>query len=1097
MFFGHARRAIFSAALLAFAPRGFGQTYSGQYAVFLQDPPVAQRFATRDTMGTAQADAYRRQIAAAQDALRRQMTSRNFPIVASVDTGMNAIFVAATPDRVAELKSMTGVLEVVPMRMIKPLLNRATQLVNAPAAWSSLGGQGSAGQGIKVGILDYGIDQTHPAFQDSSLPMPSGFPKCTDGHPEDCSFTTNKVIVARSYIRLVAPGSNPATSRPDDFSPRDHEGHGTAVASIIAGNAATGSVTISGVAPKAYLGSYKVFGSPNVNDSVPESVIIKAADDAFNDGMDVINLSAGISPLTGPLDTGSACGLAAGTPCDPLASEFENLATKGLVITVAAGNGGNDGNNYPTFGSVSTPASAPDVIAVGASTNSHLFSPTVSTAGAPSNLQNVAGQSGDDPFQPVGAYTYPVRDVTTLGDNGLACSALPAASLTGTFALIQRGTCNFVAKVDNAFDAGAAGVILYMADATAPIAPGGLDPNGIPVVMISLSDGQNLKSYIASNPSALVTIDPGGTEVDDTAAANQLVFFSSHGPNTGDFAIKPDLVAVGTSMYMAAQSYDPDGGQFSTTRFAAADGTSFSSPMVAGAAALVKQKHPTWTAAQIKSALVNNASQGITTDDSGNLIDAEWIGAGKLDANAAVNASVVVSPVSVGFGVLASAPSGLTKPLTVTNPGSSSVTLAVAVVPGTASSTGNLASGINPTVDKASLTLAAGQSATVNVALSGSLPPAGAYTGAITLKATGVSLTVPYLYLVGGGSTANYNLTFVGSGGFEAIVGQQPYDPLNPSRPASIGFKLTDGAGIPISGSAVTWTARPRNSVTFSNSSSTTNSYGVALTDVTVAQAGSVSVVASAGGQTYTFNGFGWSQPGISSGGVVNDASFQSPVAPGSYVAIFGSNLSGFTGSTVYPILPLSLDGVTVSFDVPSANLSYPGRLVFVSPGQVNVQVPWELQGQSSAQVKVTINDFIFGNLVTVPLSDTAPAFFETSSGVAAALDQNSKVVSSSNPVARGKTVQLYLNGLGPCNNQPNSGEPASSNPNALATTKATPTVTIGGQQAQVLFSGLAPGFSGLYQINAVVPSGISTGNAPITVGIGGQTSKASGLPVN
>jgi uncharacterized protein (TIGR03437 family) len=547
-------------------------------------------------------------------------------------------------------------------------------------------------------------------------------------------------------------------------------------------------------------------------------------------------------------------------------------------------------------------------------------------------------------------------------------------------------------------------------------------------------------------------------------------------------------------MYMAAQNYDPDGGQFSTTRFAAADGTSFASPMVAGAAALVKQKHPTWTATQIKSALVNTANQGVTTDDSSNSIDVEWLGAGKLDANAAVTTPVVVSPVSLGFGLLASAPSGLSKQLTVTNLGSSSVILAVAVVPGAKSSTGNLASGINPTVDKTSLTLAAGASGTVNVTLSGSLPPAGSYTGAVTLQATGVSLTVPYMYLIGGGSTANYNLMFVGGGGFEAVVGQQPYDPLNPSRPASIGFKLTDGSGIPVSGAAVTWTARPRSSVTFSNSSTTTNSYGIALTDVTVAQAGSVSVVASAGGQTFTFSGYGWSQPTISSGGVVNDASFQSPVAPGSYVAIFGSNLSAFTDSTIYSILPLSLDGVTVSFDVPSANLSYPGRLVFISPGQVNIQVPWELQGQSSAQVKVTIYDFIFGNVVTVPLSDAAPGFFETSTGVAAALDQNYKVVTTSNPVTRGQTVQLYLNGLGPCNNQPNSGEPASGT--ALATTKATPVVMIGGQQAQVQFSGLAPGFPGLYQINAVVPSTINTGNVPITVSISGQTSKASGLPV-
>src|SRR5947199_209016 len=80
-----------------------------------------------------------------------------------------------------------------------------------------------------------GIDQTHPALQDSTLSMPAGVPTCTDGHPEDrTNFTNSKVIVARSYIRQIAAGSsatNPAAdSRPDDFSPRDHEGHGTAIA---------------------------------------------------------------------------------------------------------------------------------------------------------------------------------------------------------------------------------------------------------------------------------------------------------------------------------------------------------------------------------------------------------------------------------------------------------------------------------------------------------------------------------------------------------------------------------------------------------------------------------------------------------------------------------------------------------------------------------------------------------------------------------------------------------------------------------------------------------------------------------------------------
>src|SRR5215471_6439897 len=218
---GTTRWSSLCVAALSMAFPALSQVYSGQYAVIMKDVPVTQRFAARESMRTSEADAYRRQIVTAQESLRAQMTARNIPVVTNVDTVLNAVFLETTPDRVAEMKAFPGVLDVVPVQYVKPLLNRATTLMNAPAAWAALGGQGSAGQGIKVGVLDYGIDQTHPAFQDSSLTMPAGFPKCTDGHPEDCSFTTNKVIVARSYIRLIAAGSDPKNpavdSRPDDF----------------------------------------------------------------------------------------------------------------------------------------------------------------------------------------------------------------------------------------------------------------------------------------------------------------------------------------------------------------------------------------------------------------------------------------------------------------------------------------------------------------------------------------------------------------------------------------------------------------------------------------------------------------------------------------------------------------------------------------------------------------------------------------------------------------------------------------------------------------------------------------------------------------
>jgi uncharacterized protein (TIGR03437 family) len=153
---------------------------------------------------------------------------------------------------------------------------------------------------------------------------------------------------------------------------------------------------------------------------------------------------------------------------------------------------------------------------------------------------------------------------------------------------------------------------------------------------------------------------------------------------------------------------------------------------------------------------------------------------------------------------------------------------------------------------------------------------------------------------------------------------------------------------------------------------------------------------------------------------------------------------------------------------------------------QIDIQLPWELQGQTSAQMKVTLNEYEPGNVVTVPVANYAPAFFHATVD---ALDLNYNVIGAANPAVRGNYVQLFAHGLGPVNNQPASGSYVT---DASATTTTAVTVKIGGQNAPVIFAGLAPGFPGEYQINAQVPSGIGTGNQPISITVGGVTSAAS-----
>src|ERR1700693_5155000 len=155
-----------------------------RYALILNDPPIETR----------------------RQAVRAELAHRNISITGSTKILLNAVYVTAPKERLDELKVLPGVKGVVALRWRRLNLNRATQLVNASAAWTALGGVQNAGAGIKIAIIDTGIDQTHPAFQDSSLSTPAGYPMCTGS---DCAYTNNKVIVARSYVRQLAAGSDP------------------------------------------------------------------------------------------------------------------------------------------------------------------------------------------------------------------------------------------------------------------------------------------------------------------------------------------------------------------------------------------------------------------------------------------------------------------------------------------------------------------------------------------------------------------------------------------------------------------------------------------------------------------------------------------------------------------------------------------------------------------------------------------------------------------------------------------------------------------------------------------------------------------------
>jgi uncharacterized protein (TIGR03437 family) len=228
---------------------------------------------------------------------------------------------------------------------------------------------------------------------------------------------------------------------------------------------------------------------------------------------------------------------------------------------------------------------------------------------------------------------------------------------------------------------------------------------------------------------------------------------------------------------------------------------------------------------------------------------------------------------------------------------------------------------------------------------------------------------------------------------------------------------------------------------------------------------------------------------------IVNAASFaQGPVSPGSLVSIFGLNLappSPVSAGTVP--LPTTLSGVTVQMGL------YLAPLVYLSNGQINCQVPFELAGIASttAQVIVT-NGSLSSTATTVGIAKASPGIFTTvvnGQTIGTILKADYTLITSSRGAQPGDVILIFATGQGPVTNAPASGAAARNTP-ALSTTIDIPVVTIGGKNAPVSFSGLAPGFVALWQINVTVPSGLPTGYQPVQISQSGVLGNSANLYV-
>jgi subtilisin family serine protease len=651
---------------------------NGSALVQLKMEPLATYSRTRPTQGkkidfnSSTVKSYRANLVAERNAFKMWLRS-NAPtakITGEYDLALNAVALRLNGESLDVIRTAPMVRRAEYQGLYYPLVDDPDlAIIDALAAWDLGGGASNAGAGVKIAIVDTGIDDEHPCFDDAGYP-----PQNQLGDPR---FTNNKVIAAKVF-------NNKAVSR--GYTAEAIQSHGTHVAGTAACNYLTPATVsgvdipydMSGVAPRALLGNYNVFPGEVFNARSED--ILNALTAAYMDGFDVANMSLG----------GGSSGIQ-----DLLSMAVDNLDIANMVVAVAAGNSG------PGAFTVESPGLAPRALTAGASTVPHFVGAPVSVGGG-----TFGAASGE--FVTVESDLTAPLGVVAGGTNGLdtACSALPAGSLSGEIALISRGVCTFSTKIRNAQNAGAVAVLVQNNVAGDPVAmasDGTANQPTVPAYMVGRGDGIAMQAFDGQSTTISAAMAYFLTTNVDIMAG-----FSSQGPTDVDFRVKPDVVAPGvnvlSSIPLSFCGGDPC--------FAFFQGTSMATPHLAGSAAVVKGQHPDWAAWQIRSAIVNTAEAGVLKAfNTGNPVsNVNIIGAGRENLLNAVTADVALDPVSVSFGGV---PSGsgqsLQFPVSVTNVSGAAATFDVAV--------GTGSGGVTYSVSPASLSLGAGETGLVTVSM--------------------------------------------------------------------------------------------------------------------------------------------------------------------------------------------------------------------------------------------------------------------------------------------------------------------------------------------------------------------------------------------
>jgi subtilisin family serine protease len=590
------------------------------------------------------------------------------------------IAVRTDASRIAALGRIPGVAGVRPMPAKYFLNVSSVPLINAPQTWAGVAGD--TGKGIKIGIIDTGIDYTHADFggtgssaayqadhryaDSSTLNVPSG------------DFPSKKVVGGIDLVgdKYDASSPDPSVATPhQDPNPLDCNSHGTHVAGTAAGYGVNPDGTTytggydnlasltpqeyqssfrigPGVAPQADLYAIKVFGCSGSTNVVSEALDWAAdpnGDGNFNDHLDVVNMSLGSDY---------------GVPDDPDSVASNNASLLGITVVAAEGNGG----DLVAVGG--SPGDASRAIGVAASQDAlTVYDAMQENSPAQARIPGQRGVLYDWAANPpVTADVVAVNPSWQPGDDLDTGNADGCQPFTGAQAAAVKGKiaweewqdtptikCGSLTAAGNAEAAGAVGVILT--DNQNIFAAGINGAEHIPTFQIRKVDADALRPAAdAGTLNVTLTNDlRNSVPINDNSLVDQVAAFSSRGigdPNN----LKPDVTAPGMTIFSAANGTGDEGMTDS--------GTSMATPHITGVAALVKAAHPDWYPEQIKAAIMNTADNPVWSDAAKNVAESPIrAGAGRVDAERAAAGQVLAysfnsaGSVSLSYGSVAVSPS--------------------------------------------------------------------------------------------------------------------------------------------------------------------------------------------------------------------------------------------------------------------------------------------------------------------------------------------------------------------------------------------------------------------------------------------------------